>query len=66
MDDDSRALLLLLAAAVYLLCQCSVNLSTFHDACREETAVASTLNGINAVLSVGVVCYVAYRLATRC
>ena len=62
--DSPHGMCAVLVIAVYLLCQCAVNWSTFRDACRDDSAWPQVLNAINALVSLGLIAYVCL-LVTR-
>ena len=56
--DTPKGLCAVLIFAIYLLCQCAVNWSTFRDACRNDSTWPRVLNAMNAVISLGLIAYV--------
>lgn len=56
--DTPQGVCVILIAAVYVLCQCAVNWSTFRDACRDDSTWPKVLNVMNAFISFGLIAYV--------
>jgi len=63
--DTPQGLCAVLIVAVYLLCQCAVNWSTFRDACRDDSTWPRVLNAMNAVISLGLIAYVCLLIIRR-
>lgn len=60
--DGSRGLCILLMLAIYLICQCAVNFTTFRDACQKDTRWAMIFNVINTIMSISLVIYVCVKV----
>lgn len=52
----------ILLLAVYLMCQCAVNYTTFRDACSEDTRWSMLFNVINTVMAAALIIFVCAKI----